>query len=113
MGLKNWLLLNKAAVAASEAGVDLSRSSEFGCNVPKTPSSWVNEVLRMDHTKKHTFNFLGRCRLFYGSRESWAEDFIRQHFKSHDFLYYTNVRGKTQNYTTKGRRCSYTLPSLD
>lgn len=91
-----WML------AFEEAGLTASEVSDYGCNVPKMPWSWVERIQAMDHTKVHNYNFqgsymfslvhqqMGDVRPQYKAR-NWLIDFVKENFTDADLLKISDV----------------------
>lgn len=89
-------------LAAQEAGVDGKNVTDYACNVPKVPWSWVEEVQAMSHAKRHNYNFqgsymfslvhqqLGDPNPQYRAR-NWLLDFARENFTEADLLKISDI----------------------
>lgn len=97
-------------LAHDESGLEAQTMSDFACNVPKVPWAWVEVIQKMDHTKRHTFNFqgsymfgvihqqMGDPRTQYAAR-NWIMDFVKANFTDIDMLKISDI---TEDYTPIG-----------
>jgi len=97
-------------LALEESGLDAHDVSDYACNVPKMPWSWVEQIQAMDHMKTHTYNFqgsvmfslvhqqMGDRRPQYKARD-WLLDFVKENFTDIDLLKISDI---TEGYQPLG-----------
>jgi len=89
-------------VALEEAGLAAEDVSEYGCNVPKMPYSWVEQILAMNHTKTHNYNFQGAHAWSLDLQEqgmhwpqfenrNWVIGFAKANFSDNDYFELTDA----------------------
>jgi len=89
-------------LALQESGLPAENVSSYGCNVPKVPYTWVEQIQAMDHTKKHTFNFVGGHQWSLDLQDgglhwpqfdarNWVLDFAKANFSDDDYMKLTDI----------------------
>mmetsp|Transcript_150524 Transcript_150524/g.481838 ORF Transcript_150524/g.481838 Transcript_150524/m.481838 type:complete len:323 (+) Transcript_150524:77-1045(+) len=108
-------------LALEESGLDAHDVSDYACNVPKMPWSWVEQIQAMDHMKSHTYNFqgsymfslvhqqMGDIRPQYCARD-WLLDFVKENFTDIDLLKISDI---TEGYQPLGPYDKSTLGDFD
>lgn len=108
-------------LALEEAGLHADKVTQFACDIPKVPWSWVQRVQAMSHIKTHTYNFQGSHYWSMkmqklGNRwpqfltRNWVLEFAKANFSNQDFLKITDV---DENYENMGPWDKSDLNSYD
>lgn len=106
-------MTKKWEAAIVQENMTFRRLSRFARSIPKVPRSIVEFVQGLDHTKIHTFNFVGRLylnnkvddthQIHYVARKArkWVSRFVEAHFGEHDVFWNQDKKKRAHSEATQ------------